>query len=128
MGPSAGNAPTPDLIGVSRNIGGKGVQLPLPGAEDYGLVGFGVARMNGDNFADIISMNRSQPYGLRVWLSDGNFGVTDGGTADIDGLDPVALSIADFNGNGTNDVAVTAQILNGGRTYVLLGDGQLGQA
>ena len=84
-------------------------------------VNFATGDLNGDGIADLVvpNFNNSTSVSVLVGKRDGSFQPLQ--LFDTGGASPVDAVVADFNGDGKNDVAVT---FPSGGIAILLGDGQ----
>jgi hypothetical protein len=88
-----------------------------------GPIALAVADFNGDGKKDLAVGNLdSNSNSVSILLGDGNGGFG-AATAFSSRTQPISLAVADFNGNGTLDLAV-ANLTNDGTICILLGDGK----
>ncbi len=92
-----------------------GAPISIPGA----AVGVAIRDFNGDGKPDLAVLTQD-PSGVDILLGDGSGGFTQApGSPIVFGSQDTSMAVADFNGDGKQDIVVA----DGPTLWVLLGDG-----
>jgi Legume lectin domain/FG-GAP-like repeat/Bacterial Ig-like domain (group 3) len=119
---SDGNALLGKVTLVTGVAGLNFVNSSNPGTGGQGIA---VADFNGDGIPDMAVASNAQVGTVEVLLGNGDGTFSEVPTSPSTGIDPFAIAVGDFNGDGIPDLAVT-NIVNGtgdGTVTVLLGNG-----
>ena len=122
---AATSSPVKQVVTVNPStslVAAAGSPFAIVGNPSWGLA---IGDFNGDGITDLVVPNSSSPSGINILLGNGSGGFTLAtGNSSTGGINPLAVAVGDFDGDGNTDLAVANW--NTSTIMILLGNGRGG--